>query len=482
MGRDGNIGLDATKRPVRVPPEFAHYLEKHDVFRTLENLMQNVLIDKPDDPLEWMIQFLKGPEVPKIFVGGPPAVGKHAVCAHVSEKCGAVIVDVPSVVAKAVTDDPTLGKELETDKVTELLVARLKEEDCRTKGYLLCGYPKTRPQALMLQMAGILPTQYILLEAPDEVVEQRAEGRLDGADKETYHKLFKPAPEGVKCKPRPTDQEAVLQEALKTYKRNALDIELSYQSVMRKVAADQPLEDVKADVFTAVCIKPYSNAPTVPRILLLGPPGAGKRTQANILANKYNLVHVSMDDLRYQAMSGSRTRSAAAYRAAHEEGEADAAVPDKVLFALVCDRLKMLDCQTQGWALEGFPMTPAQADMLDREKFVPSRVFFLEVPDETVSDRLTTRKVDPITGDRYKVGGNYAPPATDGENERLRQHPLDAPDKVDKRLEHFKEYQEALRAKYPSLTNINADQEHHTVHQCIDGRLVMPILPDPASS
>ena len=56
-----------------MPPEFAHYLEKNDVFRTLENLMQNLLIDKPDDPLEWMIQFLKGPEGARAFTPSPPS-------------------------------------------------------------------------------------------------------------------------------------------------------------------------------------------------------------------------------------------------------------------------------------------------------------------------------------------------------------------------------------------------------------------------
>ena len=80
------------------------------LFDLFEGLMQNLLIDTPEDPLDWMIQFLKGPEVPRIFVGGPPAVGKRTVCDVAAKSCGATVVDVATVVAAAVTADASLGE------------------------------------------------------------------------------------------------------------------------------------------------------------------------------------------------------------------------------------------------------------------------------------------------------------------------------------------------------------------------------------
>merc|ERR1712166_991225 len=361
---------------------------------------------------------------------------------------------------------------------TDVLLDRLGEKDCTEKGYILCGYPNNRAQAVLLQMAGVLPVKFIRLDASDKVVEERADGRVyDVASSKRYHTTYNPAPEGVEVEAR---HDAGLKERMITYRRNEQDIELSYARTLCKVDADTDHSDVLAAAWNHCCAKPYSNSPTLPRLMLLGPPGSGRGTQAYLLALKYDLVQVSLSELKKEAMNGARTRAAAALRDAAEAGRE---APDSLLLALVTDRLAQLDCQTQGWVLEGFPNTQEQANALSQQGFLPSRVFALAVPDDAVLDRLTTRRLDPITGEMHAVGGpGYNPTVSAEAEERLVQHPDDDEQVVGGRLAAYRAVEQSLTAFYSDVTEINADQEPHMVFQYIDGRLVMPLLKQPAAT
>ena len=146
-------------------------------------------------------------------------------------------------------------------------------------------------------------------------------------------------------------------------------------------------------------------------IIFLGPPGAGKGTQAEFLAEKFSLPHVSTGDI---------------FRANLKEGtplgleakkymEAGALVPDDLVVRLVIDRLKAPDAQG-GVLLDGFPRTTAQAEALaGLLTEAGRRVDFclcLEVPDETILARLSGRRMCRDCGAGYHAV--FSPPPTDG--------------------------------------------------------------------
>ncbi|MEW5783607.1 MAG: adenylate kinase [Bacillota bacterium] len=140
-------------------------------------------------------------------------------------------------------------------------------------------------------------------------------------------------------------------------------------------------------------------------IILLGPPGAGKGTQAERLVNKYNLAYISTGDiLRAAVKSGSPLgRQAQGYM---EQGQL---VPDEVVVGIVEERLLEPDC-TKGALLDGFPRTVVQARTLDRvlaemERKV-NRVVHITVAEEELIARLTGRRVCRDCGATYHIKFN----------------------------------------------------------------------------
>lgn len=172
-------------------------------------------------------------------------------------------------------------------------------------------------------------------------------------------------------------------------------------------------------------------------IIMLGPPGAGKGTQAKIIAEELGLVHVSTGDLFRENLSNETElgKLAASFMT---KGEL---VPDDVTIAMVEERLSRLDCQL-GAVLDGFPRTPAQAEALDAllTKFggQVDLVPFIHVPNETLVERLSGRWMSKA-GRVYHALNN--PPKVkwidDIDGSELYQREDDKPETVAHRIEVY---------------------------------------------
>ncbi|MDP8218530.1 MAG: adenylate kinase [Candidatus Theseobacter exili] len=138
------------------------------------------------------------------------------------------------------------------------------------------------------------------------------------------------------------------------------------------------------------------------RIILLGPPGAGKGTQAVELSKKVGLIHISTGDLFREALK-KETPVGLIAKGFMEKGEL---VPDKTVRDIVVERIEKEDCQ-KGFLLDGFPRTIVQAQMLDKtlmqKKIKIDLVLNIEATKETVISRLTGRRICRTCGANYHV-------------------------------------------------------------------------------
>jgi adenylate kinase len=149
------------------------------------------------------------------------------------------------------------------------------------------------------------------------------------------------------------------------------------------------------------------------RMILVGPPGAGKGTQAANLVARYQIPHISTGDMLRAAVAEGTELGARA------DGfmKRGALVPDDLVIAMVIERIGKPDCE-QGFMLDGFPRTRPQAEALDGELARANksldRVLLIEVPDELIVERITGRRSDPETGEIYHVKFRPPPPEVAG--------------------------------------------------------------------
>lgn len=184
-------------------------------------------------------------------------------------------------------------------------------------------------------------------------------------------------------------------------------------------------------------------------IVLLGPPGAGKGTQAQIIAEKYDLVHVSSGDLFRENLK-NETELGKLAQTFMKRGEL---VPDDVTIAMVRDRLTRPDCRN-GALLDGFPRTPAQAEalaeMLKEFSGNVNLVPYISVPAEVLIERLSGRWTCRANGHVFHE--KFNPPALAGicdlDGSELYQRDDDKPETVKNRIKVYQEQTAPLIAYY----------------------------------
>tara|TARA_B100001013_G_scaffold84569_1_gene46291 strand:- start:155 stop:793 length:639 start_codon:yes stop_codon:yes gene_type:complete len=207
-------------------------------------------------------------------------------------------------------------------------------------------------------------------------------------------------------------------------------------------------------------------------IVLFGPPGAGKGTQASRISSLTGKPQVSTGDmLRAAVASGSEL-------GAEAKGymEAGLLVPDEVIIGLISERLQEPDA-VSGLLLDGYPRTIAQAEALAEVEKV-SAVISIEVPDEAIVERIVGRRMDPETGKIYHI--RFNPPPVEL-SERVIQRKDDNEDTVWNRLSAYHEQTAPLADWYEQrevLVRIDGNRSIEAVGNAIEDAIASQVNQD----
>lgn len=167
------------------------------------------------------------------------------------------------------------------------------------------------------------------------------------------------------------------------------------------------------------------------RIILLGAPGAGKGTQAQILKDKFNIPQISTGDMLRAAIKANTKLGLEA----KQFMDSGALVPDQLIIELVRERIQDSDCM-QGFLLDGFPRTIPQAEAMKEAAITIDMVIEIDVPDNVILDRLSGRRTHLASGRIYHIHNN--PPKIQGKDdvtgEDLVQRDDDKEETILKRL------------------------------------------------
>ena len=196
------------------------------------------------------------------------------------------------------------------------------------------------------------------------------------------------------------------------------------------------------------------------KLILLGAPGAGKGTQADILCKELNIPTISTGNILRAAIKNGTPvgMQAEAYM------KAGKLVPDEVIIDIIHDRVAEADC-AEGYILDGVPRTIAQAEALEKAGIVFDDVISIEISDETIMERMTGRRVCEHCGTSYHLVA--VPPKTPGVCDKcggkLIQRHDDEPETVKHRLEVYHKETEPLKEFYAERGLLKSVENQPTV-------------------
>jgi adenylate kinase len=206
------------------------------------------------------------------------------------------------------------------------------------------------------------------------------------------------------------------------------------------------------------------------RLILLGPPGAGKGTQAAFIKDRFGIPQISTGDMLRAAVKAGTPLGLAAKKVM----DAGHLVSDDIIIGLVQERLKEADC-ARGYLFDGFPRTIPQADALKSAQVKVDTVLEIAVPDADIIERMSGRRVHVASGRTYHI--RFNPPKAEGRDDvtgdPLIQRDDDREEVVRKRLEvyhaqtrvlvdyysHWAASGEAAAPKYRQVSGVGSVEE-----------------------
>ena len=196
------------------------------------------------------------------------------------------------------------------------------------------------------------------------------------------------------------------------------------------------------------------------KLILLGAPGAGKGTQAEIISQKLNIPTISTGNILRAAVANGTPVGLKA----KEYMDAGKLVPDDVIIGVISERLAESDCQ-KGYILDGVPRTIAQAEALEKAGIQFDAVVSIEISDEEIERRMTGRRTCVNCGATYHVVA--APPKQEGVCDKcgqaLQQRKDDKPETVKARLATYHKETEPLKDFYAQRGVLKSIQTQPTI-------------------
>ena len=221
---------------------------------------------------------------------------------------------------------------------------RLDEDDCKTQGWLLDGFPRTQAQAQALADSGITADCFVFLDVPDEVLVERVVGRrTDPVTGKIYHMTFSPPEDEEvlnRLEQRSDDTEEKVKVRLEQFHANVQAVKGSYTDIMVSVDGNRAPSDVSKDVIESITARKKDEAKgpskTVPKsgkvnIIIAGAPASGKGTQCEVIKEKFGVVHLSTGDMLRAAVAAGTDVG----KKAKDFMDSGKLVPDEVIIAIV---------------------------------------------------------------------------------------------------------------------------------------------------
>ncbi|KAL6260647.1 hypothetical protein P5V15_008166 [Pogonomyrmex californicus] len=329
--------IGVTKRPLTIPHDFVPYMEKHRLYEFFYELVTQLIIQQPEDPIVFMKQcvqhIIRKRDIPRVILIAPPNFDKTTFAEILQEKTGIRPVTLEDLHALS-----------------------------PTKVYYI---PRNKKEARAIQYIGVIPTHVIqiILPSTEDKIQEKNDTR--------------------QC----------------NYRRTLRDLREVYANFLIEVeAGTKTIQDLGKNCAELMKVKRHYGAPSLFRIVLIGPRGSGRRSLAKHISEKFNLVYVDFNYILEQACLRETALSEMLRLCEHRcvqkfKSEAQIQIIEQYV-------LKS-DCLKRGWILIGYPNTVEEFKLLDMISTPPNRVIVLKINTQICGEKIVNHQYDSITGSEH---------------------------------------------------------------------------------
>ena len=447
------------------------YFHTHKVYDLIERLFEELIVNKPENPIDYLIARLQRKTTKRIFITGTPGAGVDNICLALTNSLEYKCINMTQLIENEMSKESEKVEKIkknynecryiDDDIIIDILREQLIKCEEENISYIVEDFPRNRTQAIFLQSFGLLPDNVILLKTSKEKsLESIAEKIKTNFENEGIEK---------------TEDEI---KSLSNISYDESNINLSalkdiFNGFYQEVNVDE-FEQEFDIVDTLANLLKYkirsSEARNPPRIMLIIPPCFNKKRIGMKVSSKLKISNVDVMDLLKKEIEKKNENSKNILDALDRNDTVD----NKYVLKFLEEKLYSSDCMINGWVITGFPKSELQINYMDKMKseIRPNLIVLIDPDEKKIEENADKKRYDPCTGISYIEGSEEYSKLGEDELKRLIKRKQDEGEVLKKRIENWKNITENITKKgYNNLIKFTGNETEEEIVEGIINKL-----------
>ena len=447
------------------------YFHTHKVYELIERLLEELIVNKPENPIDYLIERLKRKTTKRIFITGTPGAGVDDICLALTNSLEYKCINMTQLIDNEISNESERVEKIkknynecryiDDDIIIDILREQLIKCEEENISYIVEDFPRNRTQAIFLQSFGLLPDNVILLKTSKEKSLESIEEKI----KNNFENdgIEKTEDEIKNLSAISYDESDINLKALK-------DI---FNGYYQEVDVDK-FEQQFDIVDTLANLLKYkikaSEARNPPRIMLIIPPCFNKKRIGMKVSSKLKISNVDVMDLLKREIEKKNENSKNILDALDRNDTVD----NKYVLKFLEERLYSSDCMINGWVITGFPKSELQINYMDHMKseIRPNLIVLIDPDEKRIEENADKKRYDPCTGISYIEGTEEYSKLGEEELNRLIKRKQDEGEVLKKRIENWKNVAgNIIKKDYNNLIKFTGNESEDEIVEGIINKL-----------
>ena len=447
------------------------YFHTHKVYDLIERLFEELIINRPDNPIDYLISRLQRKTTKRIFITGTPGSGVNNICLALTNSLEYRCINMAQLIENELSNESERAERIkknfnecryiDDDIIIDILKEQLIKCEEENISYIVEDFPRNRTQAIFLQSFGLLPDNVILLKTSKEKSLESIEEKIrTNLDNERIEK---------------TDEEIkhLANISLDESNINLCALKDIFKGFYQEINVDEFEQDIEIvdNLSNLLKYKIRTNeARNPPRIVLIIPPCFNKKKIGFGLCSKLKIAHVDVMDLLKKEIEKKNENSKNILDALDNNDTVD----NKYVLKFLEERLYSSDCMINGWVITGFPKSELQINYMDKMKseIRPNLIVLIDPDESKIEENADKKRYDPLTGISYIEGTEEYTKLGEEEIKRLIKRKQDEGEVLKKRIENWKNISEIINKRdYKNLLKFTGNETEEQIIKTILERL-----------